>query len=63
MSEAILSIDDLTIDLPAGADRPHAVENVSFDLNKGEILCVVGEIGLRQVDDRQCPDGSAARTA
>ncbi len=45
MSEAILSIDDLTIDLPAGADRPHAVENVSFDLNKGEILCVVGESG------------------
>jgi peptide/nickel transport system ATP-binding protein len=45
MSDALLSIDALTIDLPAGADRPHAVEDVSFDLNKGEILCVVGESG------------------
>ncbi|MGY9050033.1 ABC transporter ATP-binding protein [Puniceibacterium antarcticum] len=45
MTDAILSIDSLTIDLPIGADRPHAVEDVSFDLNKGEILCVVGESG------------------
>ncbi|MFX4370037.1 ATP-binding cassette domain-containing protein, partial [Acinetobacter baumannii] len=30
---------------PAGADRPHAVEHVSFDLHAGRILCVVGDSG------------------
>ena len=41
----LLSVRDLTIALPAGADRPHAVEGVSFDLGPGEILCIVGESG------------------
>ncbi|HZH26381.1 MAG TPA: ABC transporter ATP-binding protein [Azospirillaceae bacterium] len=41
----VLSIRDLTIDLPRGADRPHAVQGVSLDLHPREILCVVGESG------------------
>ncbi|RTL72873.1 MAG: ABC transporter ATP-binding protein [Hyphomicrobiales bacterium] len=45
MSEPVLSVDHLTIKLPAGADRPYAVEDVSFDLKRGEILCIVGESG------------------
>ncbi|MDN5568161.1 MAG: ATP-binding cassette domain-containing protein, partial [Paracoccus sp. (in: a-proteobacteria)] len=42
---SLLSVTDLTIALPKGADRPHAVKDVSFDLNHGEMLCIVGESG------------------
>ncbi|CAG9168775.1 ABC transporter ATP-binding protein [Cupriavidus respiraculi] len=41
----LLSIRDLTIALPAGGDRAHAVREVSYDLHAGEILCIVGESG------------------
>jgi peptide/nickel transport system ATP-binding protein len=41
----ILSVEGLTIALPAGADRPFAIEDVSLTLNPAEILCVVGESG------------------
>ncbi|GGE21257.1 ABC transporter ATP-binding protein [Aureimonas endophytica] len=40
-----LSVDRLAIALPPGADRPYAVDRVSFDLIPGEILCIVGESG------------------
>nr|WP_246602338.1 ABC transporter ATP-binding protein [Falsiroseomonas tokyonensis] len=40
-----MAIQGLTVALPAGADRPHALDRVSLDLNAGEILCVVGESG------------------
>jgi peptide/nickel transport system ATP-binding protein len=45
MSAPILEIRNLTIDLPEGADRPHAVRDVSLDLHRNEILCLVGESG------------------
>jgi ABC-type glutathione transport system ATPase component len=45
MTEPLLAVRGLTIDLPEGADRPHAVEDVSFDLYENEILCLVGESG------------------
>lgn len=41
----ILSVRHLTVDLPRGMERKHAVRDVSFDLRKGEILCVIGESG------------------
>lgn len=41
----VLSVRDVTIALPQGADREHAVENISFDVNAGEILCLLGESG------------------
>jgi peptide/nickel transport system ATP-binding protein len=41
----LVRIEDLTIALPKGADRPHAVESLSLTLNAGEIVCVVGESG------------------
>jgi peptide/nickel transport system ATP-binding protein len=41
----LLSIRNLRVDLPPGADRPYALDDVSFDLNPNEILCVVGESG------------------
>jgi peptide/nickel transport system ATP-binding protein len=42
---SLLSVHDLTIALPPGADRPHAVSGVSFTLDAGEVLCIVGESG------------------
>ncbi|WP_287496163.1 ABC transporter ATP-binding protein [Pandoraea sp. CB10b_02] len=41
----LLDVQHLTLDLPAGADRPHALHDVSFSLARGEILCMVGESG------------------
>ena len=40
-----LQVEGLHVELPAGADRSHAVENVSFDLRRREIVCLVGESG------------------
>ena len=41
----ILEVRDLTIALPSGADRPSAVQRVSFTVGRGEIVCLVGESG------------------
>ena len=41
----VLNVDRLTIALPPGSDRPHAVEDVSYSVEAGEIVCVVGESG------------------
>jgi peptide/nickel transport system ATP-binding protein len=41
----LLSIDGLTVALPADGDRPEAVHEISFDINRGETLCLVGESG------------------
>lgn len=41
----LLAIADLSIALPAGADRPYAAENVTFSIAPGEIVCLVGESG------------------
>ncbi|HET9577460.1 MAG TPA: ABC transporter ATP-binding protein [Usitatibacter sp.] len=45
MSETVLEIRNLTVDLPEGADRRHAVAAVNLDLHRNEILCLVGESG------------------
>ncbi len=42
---AILTLDALSVTLPPGADRPHALEDVSFTVAANEIVCVVGESG------------------
>src|ERR1700710_588864 len=42
---AILTLEHLSVRLPAGADRPHALSDVSLSIASDEILCVVGESG------------------
>jgi len=41
----ILTLEHLGVRLPAGADRPHALSDVSLSIASDEILCVVGESG------------------
>ena len=45
IGDAVLSVKNLTISLPRAMERPHAVNDVSFDLMDGEILCIIGESG------------------
>ena len=45
MSTPVLAVNDLSVALPTGADRSHALQNISLKLNAGETLCVVGESG------------------
>jgi len=41
----VLTLEGLSVRLPSGADRPHAMKDVSFAIASNEILCVVGESG------------------
>jgi peptide/nickel transport system ATP-binding protein len=41
----VLALEEVTVRLPAGADRPYAIEALSLALEANEILCVVGESG------------------
>jgi peptide/nickel transport system ATP-binding protein len=42
---SVLEIERLTVALPKGADRRHAVEEVTLAVGAREILCLVGESG------------------
>ena len=45
MNPGLLAIENLSVRLPGGAERAHAVEDLSLTLGRGEILCLVGESG------------------
>ena len=45
MSNTILTVDGLSVKLPKGADRTHALGGVSLSIADNEIVCVVGESG------------------
>jgi peptide/nickel transport system ATP-binding protein len=45
MSERILTVEDLRVDLPVPAGTLHAVQGVSFHVDRGETVCIVGETG------------------
>ena len=45
MSETVLDVRGLTVRLPGRGDRQNAVEDISFSVAPGEIVCVVGESG------------------
>jgi len=42
MNMPVLSIENLSVALPAGADRVHALQDISLQLQAGQTLCVVG---------------------
>ena len=45
MTGSIITVSDLSVALPEDADRDLAVDNASFSVQTGEILCLVGESG------------------
>ncbi|HTN95508.1 MAG TPA: ABC transporter ATP-binding protein, partial [Nordella sp.] len=45
MSEALIDIRNLTVRLATGGREAVLVDDVSFTLAKGEVLCIVGESG------------------
>ena len=45
MSEPLLALRGLSIGLPPGADRSHAVSAVSLTVGANEVVCLVGESG------------------
>ncbi len=45
MSDLVLDVKNLTVRLPAGADRENAIEGISLQVKRGEIVCIVGESG------------------
>ncbi|MGI4859957.1 MAG: ABC transporter ATP-binding protein [Janthinobacterium lividum] len=44
-ADPLLRIRNLSVPLPGNGERPFAVRDISFDLHRGEILCIVGESG------------------
>ena len=44
-ADPVIVVENLSVALPKGADRRWAVEAVTLDVRRGEILCVVGESG------------------
>src|SRR5262245_43908412 len=45
MSERILTVEDLRVELPVPAGTLHAVQGVSLHVDRGETVCIVGESG------------------
>jgi peptide/nickel transport system ATP-binding protein len=45
MTEPILEIKNLSIDFVSAEQTVHALQNISFDINEGEVVALVGESG------------------
>src|SRR5262245_19727563 len=45
MSERVLTVEDLRVTLPVPAGSLQAVQGVSFHVDRGDTLCIVGESG------------------
>ena len=44
-NDILLSIDNLSVAFRQGAEETLAVDKVSFDIKKGEVIALVGESG------------------
>lgn len=62
-SEKVLEVKDLTISFKTDRGIVHAVRGVSFDLYKGETLCIVGESGSGKSVTNKAIMGISAKNA
>ena len=44
-TDSVLTVSGLTVELPKGTDRRHAIEEIDLHVGPREILCLVGESG------------------
>ena len=58
----VLEVRELSIALPGGGDRAHAVTGISFTVGRGEIVCLVGESGSGKSVIAQCVMGLLPKT-
>ncbi|MGJ4881340.1 ABC transporter ATP-binding protein [Bradyrhizobium sp. HKCCYLRH1065] len=61
-AKPVLTVDRLSVRLPKGADRMHAISEVSLSIAENEIVCIVGESGsgksmMANTIMRLLPDG------
>ncbi|MEP0340182.1 MAG: ABC transporter ATP-binding protein [Alphaproteobacteria bacterium] len=67
MSDLILEVRDLVVDIPVATGMLHPVQSISFDVTRGETLCIVGESGcgksLTSLAVMDLLPGTARRTA
>jgi peptide/nickel transport system ATP-binding protein len=45
MGERVLTVEDLRVDIPVAAGMLHPVQGVTFHVDRGETVCIVGESG------------------
>ncbi|MDB5878403.1 MAG: transporter ATP-binding protein, partial [Variovorax sp.] len=45
MTTPLLDVKNLRVDLPTERGMLHAVRGIDFHVNRGEMLCLVGESG------------------
>ena len=62
-TQPILTVENLSVALPKGADRPFAVKDASFNLHAGGNPVRRRRIRLGQVRSGECADGRGARGA
>ena len=51
MSDRVLNVENLTVDIPLATGVLHAVDDVSLHVDRGETLCIVGESGCGKSAD------------
>ncbi|MEL0032822.1 MAG: ATP-binding cassette domain-containing protein [Paracoccaceae bacterium] len=45
MSDSVLDVKNLSVDIPLAEGILHAVDGIDIHVDKGETLCIVGESG------------------
>ena len=63
MSEPILSVRDLSVSFPSEYGTVHAVQDLSYEVHKGEALAIVGESGSGKSVSSLAVMGLLPRTA